>query len=224
MRFTALFVMAPLCFAGGVHPRPSSGDYAAHETAGDVTIGAEVLTAKQVHNFFASDLKKYIVVEIAIYPKDGTSLDINRVDFSLKLPNGDIARAANPSTIVRPPQQSAPAPGRRLPVDVYQTAGVGYESGTDPNGVRRKGVYTETGVAVTNGGPVGGPPVAYPPSSQGPDPQTTQMELEDRALPEGAASQPVAGFLYFPASAKKNATYELEYYVPQGARVHLTLK
>jgi hypothetical protein len=216
MKRLALAALIPLCFAG-TRPRQSPTDYRAQETVGDVTVAAEILPPNQVRNVFSTDLSKYIVVEVAVFPKDGTTVDVNRMDFSLKLGSGQTVRAANPAAIGRPRQQtSPPSPGKTSPVDVYTTVGVGYESGTDRNGQNRKGVYTETGVAVAVGQPGYPSPPTYPPS-------TVQMDLEDFALPEGATSKVVAGFLYFPSSSKKNVTYDLEYYTPQG-RAHLNLK
>jgi hypothetical protein len=39
-----------------------------------------------------------------------------------------------------------------------------------------------------------------------------QQELADKGLTEGATSKAVAGYLYFPVSGKKKATYDLQYY------------
>ena len=216
MKLLAFAIMIPLCFAG-TRPRPNSTDYRAQETVGDVTIAAEILPPNQVRNVFSTDLSKYIVVEVAIYPKDGATVDVSRMDFSLKLGSGQTVRAASPAAIGRGRQQTSTSPpGKASPVDVYTTVGIGYESGTDRNGQNRKGVYTETGVAVGVGQPRYPSPPSYPPS-------TVQMELEDFALPEGPTSKVVAGFLYFPSSTKKNVTYDLEYYTPQG-RAHLSVK
>jgi hypothetical protein len=216
MKFAALFALIPLCFAG-TRPRPSSTDYRAQETAGDVTIAAEILPPNQVRNLFSTDLSKYILVEVAIYPKDGSTADVQRMDFVLKLGSGETVRAANPAAIARARQQaSTPRPSKPSDVNVYTTVGVGYENGTN-----HKGVYTETGVAVA----VGQPPYPSPPgpASTDQDRRTMQMELEDNGLPEGATSKAVAGYLYFPASSKKNVTYDLEYHAPQG-RIRLMLK
>jgi hypothetical protein len=215
MKYLALAALIPLCFAG-TRPRQSPTDYRAQETVGDVTVAAEILPPNQVRNVFSTDLNKYIVVEVAVYPKDGTTVDVSKMDFALKLGSGQTVRAANPAAIGPKRQQTSPQPpGRTSPVDVYTTAGVGYESGTDRNGQNRKGVYTETGVAVAVGEPRYPPPPTYPPS-------TVQQDIEDYALPEGATSKVVAGFLYFPASFKKNVTYDLEYHSQQGlARLNL---
>jgi len=39
-----------------------------------------------------------------------------------------------------------------------------------------------------------------------------EVELSEKGLPEGTASVPVAGYVYFPVSSrKKNAVHQLEY-------------
>jgi hypothetical protein len=38
-----------------------------------------------------------------------------------------------------------------------------------------------------------------------------QLELDEQALPEGATTKPVAGYLYFPAGKKKYDKFELRY-------------
>jgi len=215
MKFAAFFALIPLCFAG-TRPRPNSADYRAQETAGDVTLAAEILPPNQVRNLFSTDLSKYNVVEVAVYPKDGTTIDVHRIDFTLKLGSGDVVRAANPAAIARTKQQAASAPNKASDINIYPSATIGYESGP-----YHRGVYTETGVGVGVGQPSG--PYPPRPASTDQDRRTMQLELEDNALPEGAASKAIAGYLYFPISSKKNVTYDLEYYTQQG-RVRLTLK
>lgn len=217
MRFAAVFALAALCF-GGTRPRATSFDYRVQETAGDVTIAAEIIPAQQVRNLFSTDLSKYIVLEVAVYPKDGTTADVHTGDFMLKLGSGDLVRAANPAAIARVRQQAAsPKQGSASDINIYPTVGVGYESG--PYG---RGVTTAAGVGVAVGGPQGapGPP---PPASTDQDRRTMQMELEDKGLTEGTTSKPVAGYLYFPAPSKKTVTYDLEYNGTTG-KARLVLK
>src|SRR5260370_8735643 len=109
MKFAVFFALIPLCFAG-TRPRPSSTDYRAQETAGDVTIAAEILPPNQVRNLFSTDLSKYIVVEVAVYPKDATSAAVHPIDFTLKLGSGDVVRAANPAAIAHTKHKAAPTP------------------------------------------------------------------------------------------------------------------
>ena len=50
---------------------------------------------------------------------------------------------------------------------------------------------------------------------------SVQVDLENQALPEGRFNQPVAGYLYFPSTAKK-AVVEITWYGADG-QVHLPL-
>ena len=49
-----------------------------------------------------------------------------------------------------------------------------------------------------------------------------EAELSEKGLPEGTASAPVAGYVYFPVARKKNATMSLEYFL-HGEKVVLKL-
>jgi hypothetical protein len=108
----------------------------------------------------------------------------------------------------------------RLPVDVYGSTGVGYESGSvyDPVTGRRRngGVYTSSGVGVGTG-----PRASNPPDPAKTDNDRDQMEQDarDKELPQGSTMKPVAGFLYFPVSSKKkDEIYELTYDGPSGTQ------
>jgi hypothetical protein len=191
----------------GIRPRGSATDYPVHVTQDGATIAVAVIPPALVRKLFSTDLNAggYIVIEVAFYPEPGREVKVSTGDFMFGV-------AAEPSS-VRPlsPRTIAGAMDRRnspreRTTDVTTT--VGYESGTDPyTGRRVSGVYTGVGVA-------NGPQGTLGPASSGPDPWTIQQELEDRALPEGKITQPVAGYLYFPKVPKKpkNAAYEITYY------------
>jgi hypothetical protein len=78
------------------------------------------------------------------------------------------------------------------------------------------GVYTSTGVSVGFGSP------GTQPGSTEADRTAMEMELSEKGLPEGTASAPVAGHLYFPIAKKKNVKYQLEY-TGDGKKVVLPL-
>ncbi len=190
----------------GIKPRSDSSDYPAHVKRPGVTVGAALLSPDQVRNMFASDLSRYTVVEVALQPNDGITLDVAASDFALRIANTqNTARPANPRAIAAILHKDAAKGG----VDVYPSVGVGYESGPrgyDPatGTVRGGGVRTSVGVGVG----VGGPHAA----STDQDRRTMELELSEKGLPEGATSKPVAGYLYFPLVAKKKgAAYELDY-------------
>ena len=192
----------------GIRPRGSPADYPAHVTSDGVTIASAVVPAAQVRKIFATDLNRggYVVVEVAVYPESGGEVDVSSGDFMLSATGESSAIppvSARSIAGVLDRKNSPP-----LVRDTDVTTSVGYETGTDPvTGRRVSGTYT--GVAVANG-----PPGSLAPPPSGPDPWTMKQELEERSLPEGKTSQPVAGYLYFPKRSKKsrNAGYDLTYY------------
>jgi hypothetical protein len=209
----------------GIRPRANSSDYAAHQAAGGVDVGASVLSPDQVHKMFATDLNAggYIVLEVAVYPEAGKQADISADDFLLRAgTNSESVRAANARAIATILQaKNAQRPGKASDVTVYPTATVGYESGGyDPvTGRRVHGVYTGAGVGAGIGEPQ--PPG---PAPTGRDRYTMEQELNDKALPEGKTDKAVAGYLYFPKISGKGkpATYDLTYYGQAGqVQLHL---
>ncbi len=201
----------------GIHPRPSVSDYPASDAAGNVTIGAVVLSPEQVRNTFATDLNRsYIVIEVGVYPRGANPVDVSLQDFALRVGASDMVRAATPRAIASILQQkNAGPPPRSSDITLYPTADVGVVSG--PGG---RAVYTGAGVGV-GVGDQGQPPR---PGSTDRDRMTMRQELEDRALPEGKTSRAVAGYLYFPRTGakRKNVAYELTYF-GEGGRVRVPL-
>jgi hypothetical protein len=218
---TLVLALAGLCCAGnssnGIRPRGSSSDYRNQETGNGTSVAEEIVPADQVRSMFSTDLiRDYVVVEVAVYPAPDGSYNVSAGDFMLHC-GTQIIRPGNPNAIAtRKQQQNAP---RRSDVDIYPSVGVGYESGRDPYG-RSRAVYTTTGVAVATGGATNPRP-----ASTDQDRRTMALELEEKQLPEGPATKPVAGYLYFPfpSSKQKNVAYELEYDGPAG-RMRLYLK
>ncbi len=219
----ALSAAGTLLAAGGLRPRGSANDYAAHEASGGVAMGAAMLPASQVHKAFATDLNSggYLVVEVAVYPEGGREIELATGDFLLRTGSGETVRAVSGSAIAAALQRkNAPKPRKASDVAVYPTATIGYErGGYDPvTGSRHSGVYTGVGVGVG----VGDPELPRPAATDR-DRTTMQQELEDKSLPEGKTAQPVAGYLYFPKpSVKAPNSFELTYFESTGQlRLHL---
>jgi len=211
VKTAALLAVTSLCLAG-TRPRANPSDYKAHETHDGLTLAAEIVPAKQIKSIFSTDLRGYVVVEVAVYP--GNSMDLASIDFLLRAGANEAIRPASPRAIPRVVQdRTAP---RKSDIDIYPSATIGYESGP-----YHHGVYTAAGVGVATGGD---PRRIPPPASTDPDRRTMQLELEEKGLPEGPAARPVAGYLYFPFPANKQKTvvYELEYNGPSG-RIRLAL-
>ncbi len=231
-----LIVMASVALAtagDGIRPRGSSAEYAAHITTSGTSIGAAVVPPDHVRKLFRTDLNQagYVVVEIGIFPENGRELNVSQNDFMLRAgAEGNAVRAASGETIAaiiadkNTPKEPKQIGGHG--VDVYPTATIGYESGTDPySGRRVGGVYGGAGVGVGVGGPSGPDPRDPVPSARAQrSASEMEQELENKALPEGRTTEAVAGYLYFPRpSKKKNEPVSLTWYEPQGSPVRLTL-
>lgn len=204
---TALLVFALAAAQDrGLPARSNPADYPASSVGTPVTIGADIMEPEQVRGSFSTDLSQYLVVEVGIYPKDGTTLQLDSLDFALHV-DGRVVRPAEPRAIAAINQKNAAS--RRDDIALYPT--VGMTTGTWGTGV---GV----GVGVGTGGNRPGP------ASTDRDRHVMQSELEDKGLQDGAVSKPVAGYLYFPVGSgrRKTTGYQLEYQ-PPGADLKLKL-
>lgn len=200
----------------GTVPRAAADSYPAHTTYQGGTMGALLLTVDQTRKAFASDVDRCcLVVEVAFYPQKDNPVNISLDDFVLRVPGTDIATKASSAEVLAAKLQkkASPSSSGGPDVTVYPSAGVGYESGGyDPvTGQRRPGgVVTSTGVGVGVG--MGGSQPPKPGSSDR-DRRTMELELSEKALPEGSASAAVSGYLYFslPPSKDKKSAHQLEY-------------
>ena len=194
-----LFTASLLLTAGdkGVQRRPSESDYSAHQDAAGAILAASIVPAKQIEKTFSTDIARHdIVLEVAVYPRNGTTFDIDWLDFRLKI--GDaVAYVERPRAVAAPWPDAGPAPDK--PVTVLTEAGVVYGRTSDPVNGHRSELGTYEGVAVTND-----PRAAAPPSPrQYPDPQILEHRVAQMMLPEGPAGTAVAGYLFFPADKVK---------------------
>ncbi|HEY6252214.1 MAG TPA: hypothetical protein VI685_19845 [Candidatus Angelobacter sp.] len=233
MKFKTLLIAGLLCAVSvyadaprGTVPRAAADKYPVHAVRDSVSLGAVLLTAEQARKVFASDVDRCcLVVEVAVYPQNGSPIKVSWNDFVLRVSSTDIAtKPSSPEVLAAKLQkQSAPPSTSGHDVVVYPSTSVGYESGGyDPvTGQRRPGgVVTSTGVGVGIGGSQ--PPT---PGSTDRDRRTMELELSEKGLPEGNVSAPVSGYLYFalPEKKDKKATHQLEYTL-NGERVVLALK
>jgi hypothetical protein len=212
--------LAVICVYGqdphqkGVHPRATTDDYAVKASGSSATYAASFIPADQVKQLFPFDITgKYLVFEIACFPKENQNLQIDADDFLIKHDKGEMTHQADPSAVAGAIQMAnAPRPSTQN-THVYTEAHIGYESGRDPvTGQRVNGTYAGGGVGVEHGGP---PPPDYPrPGGLPVDRDLLQTQLQDRQLPSGKFDHAVAGYLYFPRSAlkkDKNGNYLLEH-------------
>jgi hypothetical protein len=215
--------MAALALADdtGTRPRPSSADYPVSRPVKSATIGAVLVAPDQVKRIFPAEVnKKYIVVEVAIYPLAGEVVDVKSLDFGLKFGADVVRYPATPQDVAamwrEKGDQLSPGHG----VDVTAESGITYGAGTDPTtGQRTRGWSTYEGVGVGAGRPPDAPP---PPP--GYNPNVMEAVAREKALPEGTARDAVAGYLYFPLPSKKHKGAALELrYSKDGSSVTLPL-
>ncbi|HEV1285877.1 MAG TPA: hypothetical protein VNU44_11210 [Bryobacteraceae bacterium] len=205
-------IISALAFAGdGRTPRASSADYPVHQDTATATIAAVRVPAEQLNKTFPSDFaKKYVVVEVAIYPKEGATVDVAAMDFVLKLADSE-SRPDTPEEIAGLWRPHTAHPDVTSKTHVTTETGVIVGSGTDPVTGRR---VTNTGtyerVGVSNGGDPNRP-VNYPTGSSA-DADRIEAQLAKWELQDGKTSSPVAGYIYFPVAQKKSkGALELQY-------------
>ncbi len=194
----------------GTVPKSTADRYPAHTTQDGIAIGAALLSAGDIRHAFSTQVNECcLVVEVALYPRKDGLVDVSSSDFALRIVGQDIAAKPSSAEVVagRLYRQAQPEQNPH-DVTVSPVGGIGYESGgIDPvTGQRRPGgVVTSGGVGVG----VGSPPPK--PGSTEADRRTMELELREKSLPEGNAASPVAGYLYFTISPKKNKKYQFEY-------------
>jgi hypothetical protein len=190
-----------------VPPRSAPSDYPAHDSLKTASIAAAIVPPEQVRKTFSAETAKtYVVVEVAVYPEPGSSLDVDIIDFALK--TGDqVVRASEPHDIGTAwPSARNPSIGNPGPNVTTQT-GVIVDRETDPvTGRPRTSVGTYESVAVSNY-PRPDPPPPPPPKNSG----DVEAKIRRMALPQGPAKAPVAGYLYFRCHARKQDALTLNY-------------
>ena len=190
----------------GTEPQSAAARYPAHAEIDGIAVGAALLTADQARRNFASDVNRCcLVVEVAVYPPKDKPLNVSLNDFVLRIKDTDIAEKPSSAKVIAGSLQKKARADRD--VTVSPGYGVTYQSGCgyDPVTGTTGGVTQTTGVVVGVGqrGPN--------PASTDKDRSAMEAELSEKGLPEGTASTPVAGYVYFPVSSKKRNAVQLEY-------------
>src|SRR6185369_10236338 len=124
----ALFTVALADSPKGLKPRATAADYPVFQQHIKLALGAEQLSQKQVQHAFATELdKRYIVVEVGVFPSKDGSLKLNAADFMLHVAGtSQVLRPAAPETIA---QVLYKKPSTSHDVTITPVTSVGYESG-----------------------------------------------------------------------------------------------
>jgi hypothetical protein len=212
--------MAALAAAApkGTVPRSAAQQYALHAVRDGFSIGVATLSPEQARKQFVSDVNRCcVVVEIALYPAKDGKLEVSLNDLVLRQKGGEVGEKPASAKVVASKLQKQAQSTRDI--TVVPSVGVGYGSGGyDPaTGTRApSGTYKQVGVGVGIGGS------GSRSGSSDKDRAAMETELSEKGLPEGAASGPVAGYVYFPVARKKTAKLTLEYTL-RGEKVQLVL-
>ena len=209
MRRAAVLLIASglSALAQGLPARPQPADYPSRAESKGLVVAAEVMDPEQVQNEFSTPLvSRYQVMEVALYPQKGESVDVVLLDFGLRV-DGRLIRPATPDRIAARNQRRANE--RRKDITLWPAVGVSTGSW---------GTGTNVGVGVGVGDAPPGP------GSTDRDRRVMETELEDRGLQDGLANKPVAGYLYFPIGEVKSQSAELIYQLDdREVRVPVTL-
>ena len=215
----------------GVVPRSAATDYAAHASQDNIQIGASLLTHKDLKKVFATDVNQCcLVVEVAFYPPKDNFVKISLDDFMLREAGMEVGQRPSTAEVLAARLEFRPvSPDREHRAGVNSSSEIGYErDGTINNGnnngntqTNRGGIYQRQSVGV--GIPVGGKSPEHGPAAAESNRHAIELELQEKALPEVSAWDPVAGYLYFSVPKKKKGGYELVY-VAGDKKVVLPLK
>jgi hypothetical protein len=202
----------------GVSPRAKPSDYPAREKTSATTLAATVVPANRIKKMLSEEIgKSYIAIEVAIYPENGQTFDVDLLDFSL-IVEDQVAHRSRPRDVAIPWPEANNRRNDRGPA-VESEAGVIFSRHQDPvTGRARTNVETWEGVGVSNY-----PTVADPaPPRRAPTSADIEEKVRQVSLPEISASTPIAGYLFFRHDAKKYGPLELVY-AKDGVSVRLKL-
>lgn len=203
----------------GTVPQPAATDYAAHASQDNIQIGASLLTHKDLKKVFATDVNQCcLVVEVAFYPPKDNFVKISLDDFMLREAGMEVGPRPSTAEVLAARLEVRPVPpDREHRAGVNSSSEIGYERDTPVNNgnnngnrqTNRGGIYQRQSVGV--GIPVGGKSPERSPAAAESNRRAIEAELQEKALPEISAWEPVAGYLYFSVPKKKKGGYELVY-------------
>jgi hypothetical protein len=207
----------------GTAPKASAEKYAAHAENNGAKIGAarlssgQIIKAFSVDKTFARDVtENCVVVEVGLYPAKDGALEVAPDNFAL--------HASGQDNAVKPSAPTAAVAAIPFYVQLGETSGGG---GGGIMSAPRPQVDSPTGV---NRDPITGMPrrsVGLRPrgtdigagvgggqsgqASLPPERRDLASKMTEKALPQGKATAPVSGYLYFSVETRKGEKYQLEY-------------
>ena len=190
----------------GIEPKAKPSEYSTAKENEALTLAATRLSPKQVRKTFVSNVaKKYVVVEIGVFPKSST--DLGPQQFVLRQrSSGDESAAADPKKMAVTINTNNQ---KGQDIAVYPAAGIEYSTGSSPDDPYRSDGHH--GITYSKGVMVGVNSKKKDPQTSRLDEQAMVAELSEKSLPPTATTNAVAGYLYFETSVDPNADYELEY-------------
>jgi hypothetical protein len=202
-------------------PRAKAADYPAHAALDNLALGADFL----VHTFAGRGktflIEDYLVVEVAVYPAQGSRPMIAQSHFVLRI-NG------KNQLLPQPPQFAAASlkyPDWTQKPTVVAGAGVG-DSGVIIGRQPRVQRFPNDPRPSQERLPM--PRAPEPADRSGIEKEEEASPAEvcvEQALPEGPAAGPIRGYLYFPHKGKVKSIKKLELlYSAEGRQATLTLR
>ncbi len=207
MRYWLLLFSVGTAFAQGTEPKPRAADYEAHASTRTAAVGAEYM----VHSFSRGDkaflAKNFLVVEVALYPPKGETLEARNADFSLRI-NGRKA-VLTPEAVsmvaasLQHPEWEQPRPNAEIDAG---TGNAGVAIGGPPRNPHPFPGSNEPGTEL--------PPRVEVPKDNPGGVEKEQVKAEvvavETALVEGPHQAAFSGFLYFPYRGKPGSVKTLE--------------
>jgi hypothetical protein len=199
-----LFAAAPAS-AQGTTLKATPAEYPVHANAGSVVVGAEFM----VHSFSQGEqtfiAQDYLVVEVALFPEKGESIDVNPGQFSLRVNGRKIALMPQVPAMVAASLNHSEwqqRPGGTADIGMGNAGvGIGHPRQTSPF----PGAPPESRLPRPPRAPDGDNPGGVEKEQVKPE------ELVVRtALPEGVHRGAVSGFLYFAYKGKTGSIKSLE--------------
>ena len=141
MRFKfPLFLLLAGTLAAGIPPRNDVRLYRSTASTDNFDLGVTLLPEIVVKQRLSPEIaRRYVVLEVALYPRNHSSIEVNHADFSLR--NKGTGQVAYSERL--PDSRQRAGAGRN--VGIYPEASIGYETGGgyDPATGRRLSVFPD---------------------------------------------------------------------------------